>query len=87
MIRVALSAEQVQAYNLPPNPGKATDSRAAGFIARHGELRQVELDALDPVDLRRLYQDALDQFWDTSAYTAAMAQEAADIAALREVSA
>ncbi len=33
---------------LPVNPGKATDSRAAGFIGRHGALVQVELDALDP---------------------------------------
>jgi hypothetical protein len=30
MARVALSAEQVSIYRLPPNPDKATDSRAAG---------------------------------------------------------
>jgi len=85
VIRVALSAEQVVSYDLPPNPGKATDSRAAGFIARHGELRQVELDALDPDDLRQLYQDAIDGFWDESAYEAALEQEASDIAALRQL--
>jgi hypothetical protein len=83
VMRVALTAEQVVAYDLPPMPGKETDSRAAGFIARHGELVQVELDALDPDDLQQLYQAALDDFWDESAYDSAMEQEAADEAELR----
>ena len=48
VVRVALTAEQVAAYGLPPQPGKATDSRAAGFVERHGRLVRVELDALDP---------------------------------------
>ncbi|MGH9324390.1 MAG: hypothetical protein ACRD3V_31455 [Vicinamibacteria bacterium] len=39
--RVALTAAQVEEYNLPPQAGKTTDSRAAGFIARHGRLVQV----------------------------------------------
>jgi CheY-like chemotaxis protein len=51
---VALTAAQVQAYGPPPVPGKASDSRAAGFVARHGELVQVELEALDPAELRAL---------------------------------
>lgn len=52
--RVALNARQVEAYRLPPQPGKTTDSRAAGFIAKHSRLVQVELDALDPNDLHGL---------------------------------
>lgn len=52
--RVALTAAQVDSYELPPAPGKASDSRAAGFVARHGRLVQVELEALDPADLRAL---------------------------------
>lgn len=74
--RIALNAEQIAEYGLPPQPGKATDSRAAGFIARHGELVQVELDALDPDDLRDLYQRALDDYWDATAYGAVMLREA-----------
>jgi hypothetical protein len=80
--RVALSAEQVRSYALPPLPGKATDSRAAGFVAKHGSLMQVELDALPPDTLRELYQDALAEFWDTSAYEASMDREAAERAQL-----
>jgi len=84
VVRVALSAGQVRDYRLPVNPGKAADSRAAGFIERHGSLMQVELDALDPAALRELYQDAIDEYWDTSAYEAVLAQERADTGRLRE---
>jgi hypothetical protein len=85
VVRVALSAEQVQQYGLPPNPGKVTDSRAGGFIARHGELVQVELDALDPDDLRALFQQALEPFWDTSKFEAVLAQEDRDRAVIVDV--
>jgi hypothetical protein len=79
VVRVALTREQVEKYGLPPQPGKATDSRASGFIARHGELVQVELEALDPSDLRELYQDALAQHWDVSAFESSREQEVADL--------
>ena len=85
IVRVALTAEQVRSYALPPNPGKVTDPRAADFIARHGELVQVELDALDPTDLRALYQDAIDEFWDGSAHDAAMVREQQERRHLAEV--
>ena len=74
-LRVALNAEQVEEYNLPPQVGKATDSRAASFVARHGRLVQVELDALPPDILRGLYADAIGQFWDMSAYEAVLERE------------
>jgi hypothetical protein len=83
--RVALTAEQVDAYQLPPMPGKAESSRAAGFVARHGRLVQVELDALPPDVLRQLYTEALDAWWDESAWDAVMAREAADRAVLKGV--
>ena len=76
--RVALSSAQVAQYDLPPQPGKHLDSRAAGFIAKHGHLVQVELDALPPDVLRGLFQAALDDFWDDEAYQDALALEARD---------
>jgi hypothetical protein len=85
VVRVALSAEQVATYRLPPNPGKATDSRAAGFIARHGELVQVELDALPPETLRSLFADALAEYWDTSTYHRVLERERAERSELREL--
>lgn len=87
VVRVALSAEQVTRYQLPPNPGKATDSRAAGFIARHGELVQVELDALPPEALRQLFTDAISEYWDESAYAAVLDREDAERELLRTAAA
>ena len=45
--RVALTADQIKEYNLPPMPVKRTDARAEGFMAEHGD-KSVELDALEP---------------------------------------
>jgi hypothetical protein len=73
--RIGLTEAQVQQYELPENPGKTTDSRAAGFIERHGRLVQVELDALPPETLRTLYSDALAEYWDTAAYEAVLRAE------------
>ena len=87
VVRVALTARQVRDYRLPVNPGKTTDSRAAGFIERHGSLMQVELDALDPDTLRGLYQDAIDGYWDTSAYESVLAAERDDLRRLRAAAA
>lgn len=81
-VRVALSAEQVLAYDLPVAYGKASDTRASAFVARHGHLVQVELDAIDPSELRRLYSAALDEYFDHDAYAAALAVEATDRARL-----
>jgi hypothetical protein len=61
MRRVALTSDQVEAYRLPPAPGKETDSRAEGFRARYGRLVQVELEALAPNDLRALFAEAIDE--------------------------
>ncbi len=76
--RIALSPEQVEEYQLPPQPGKASDSRAPGFIARHGELVQVEVDALPPDVLRSLYQNAIDPLVDMSILEDVLALEASE---------
>lgn len=81
--RVALNAEQVEEYDLPPQPGKETDSRAARFVEKHGELVQVELDALPPDVLRDLYRDAILDYWDEDTLQAVLAQEADERASLR----
>lgn len=74
-VRVALSSELVLEHDLPPAMGKATDSRASSFMAKHGELVQVELDALPPDTLRQLYQDAIGGYWDPEPWEAAIALE------------
>ena len=66
--RVALLPEQVERYELPRSAFDKVDSRARSFIARHGGLWQVELDALDPEILRGLFLEAFDELWDMSVY-------------------
>lgn len=81
--RIALTPAQIQQYNLPPLPGKSWDSRAAGFIAKHGQLMQVELDALDPNDLHALYTQAFEQYWDEDIYQESLAREQREEARLK----
>lgn len=76
--RVALTETQVTEYALPPQPGKETDSRARGFIERHGKLVQVEVDALPPNALRDLFTEAIAEFWDNDVYQAALDSENED---------
>ena len=74
--RIALNPEQIAEYDLPPLAGKMSDTRAAGFVEKHGELIQVELDALPPDVLRKLYSAAIKQYLDLSQYEAVVKQEA-----------
>ena len=83
VVRVALNADQVRQYRLPEQMGKTTDSRARGFVERHGRLVQVELDALPPDVLRDLFQAAIDAHWDTSAFKRVLRREKNERATLR----
>lgn len=74
--RIALLPEQVDEYDLPPAMGKASDSRASQFIAKHGELVQVELDAIPPDTLRDLYADKINEYWDMDQWRKVCEQEA-----------
>jgi hypothetical protein len=83
--RVALTAEQVESYGLDAPPGKEGDSRAAGFVARHGRLVQVEIEALDPGDLRALFVDELYALIDHELLRTEHARQEAERAQLRHV--
>jgi hypothetical protein len=80
--RIALTVQQVADFDLPRQPGKASDTRAGGFVARHGRLMQVELGALPPDVLRSLYANAVEVFFDVSIWRAACDREAQERARL-----
>ena len=80
---VAVRPPQIAAFSLDEKPGKVTDSRAAGFTARHGKLVQVEVEAIVPATLRALYQAAIDDYWDESVYDIAVARETVERDRLR----
>ena len=54
--RLAVTPEQITAWDLPTRPTKATDTRAKNFGAV-----SVELDAIAPADLRILVSDAIER--------------------------
>lgn len=55
-MRLAVTPNQINTWNLPTRPTKTTDSRAKGF----GDI-SVELDAIEPDLLRRLVEVAIRQ--------------------------
>lgn len=57
--RLALTAEQIETYDPPPNPAKMTDTRAPEYIAEHGDSSW-ELDALQPEVLGNLVRGAIE---------------------------
>jgi hypothetical protein len=54
--RIAVTPEQISEWDLPTRPTKTSDTRSKGF----GTI-SVELDAIEPNQLRSLVQDAIEQ--------------------------
>jgi hypothetical protein len=56
--RVALSHDQVQDYDLIPNPAKTADPRAEDYVSQYGN-ECWELDAIEPNELQGLVEEAI----------------------------
>jgi hypothetical protein len=86
--KVALTAEQVSEYNLPPvNKAKKRSSRYRGFVDLHGD-DVFELEALPPGDLERLVKDAIERVMDRDKLNQELdreREEAAQLEASRRV--
>lgn len=67
--RVALTMDQVETYNPPPNPAKITDSRASKYIHLFGD-ESWELDALEPQMLNNLITNEVTALRDDAIYKA-----------------
>ena len=61
--KVALNRDQVDQYNLPPNPAKLTDTRAKDFIAEYG-YESWEVDAIPPDTLQQIVSDEIEALLD-----------------------
>jgi hypothetical protein len=83
--RVALLWEQVERYELRVAVGKATDSRAAAFVARHGRNVQVEVEAMPPDVLHELLQVELEALVDVSLIDRVREREDVERDELREL--
>lgn len=72
--RIALTMDQVDDYQPPPNPAKLTDSRAGGYIAEFG-AESWELDALSAADLAEMVNDEIVALKDQEVWDARMEEE------------
>jgi hypothetical protein len=63
---LAVTHDQIEAWNLPTREVKRSDSRAPKFISKYGEI-SVELDAIPPKQLRSMVGDAIAQHADHNA--------------------
>lgn len=65
--RIALTMDQIEEQQPPPNPAKITDSRYASYRAEYGG-ESWELDALRPQYLNALVESTIDEYIDTVAW-------------------
>jgi hypothetical protein len=82
--RLAIHAEDIKAYRLPPLRIKATDSRARAFAREHGPAC-VELDALPVKVLRARLDEAIGALVDLDAWKRAEAVEAVELDSIKSV--
>jgi hypothetical protein len=72
--KLALTMAQIEEYDPPSNPAKVTDSRAAAYIAKHGEYSW-EVDALPPKALDALLRKTLNAYIDKPKMDAVIGEE------------
>jgi hypothetical protein len=78
--RIAVTPEQIEEWNLPTRPTKKSDTRSKGF----GSI-SVELDAIDPNDLRDLVQVAIEQHLPPAQFEVLKAAEESERALIRNL--
>lgn len=79
---IALTIEQINQYEPPPNPAKMSDPRANKFVAQHGKTSW-EVDALKPEVLNQLLDDAILENINLGTYEEIVSSEQADRDKLR----
>jgi hypothetical protein len=57
--RLALNRDQIEKYELPPQPGKQADPRFRGYLEKHQTTEVWELDALPPDVIVRIIEDGI----------------------------
>jgi hypothetical protein len=73
--RIALTQEQIDQYDPPPNPAKETDSRYQWYVDQTGLDESWELDALDPNVIVDLVTQEVEALRDPDVWTEARREE------------
>lgn len=77
IVPVALTAEQIEKYNPPPNPAKKSDPRAKDFIMKYGHSSW-EVDALKPEVLHQTLDNEIRKHIDINQYNKMLNKEKKD---------
>ena len=83
VVPVALTKAQVERFHPPPTPAKWSDPRAQSYIDEHGEVSW-ELDAIDPMTLRKITEEHIFKYLNKNKYDAVLKQEEEEKQALIE---
>jgi hypothetical protein len=84
-IKLALTADQVQQFDLPPSmDAKLTSSRTKRFVEQHGKSVW-ELEALSPTSLQQIVRDGITGVLDLDLFNRELQAEAQDAAKLKVV--
>lgn len=75
--RVALTMEQIETFNPPPNPTKLSDARANGYIETYGH-ECWELDALEPKVITELIRNEVTALCDEQLFAEVENKEKSD---------
>jgi hypothetical protein len=81
--RIALTMDQINELNPPPNPTKATDSRSSKYVPKYG-YECWELDALEPAYLVDLVTNEVEKLRDGNLWDEAVEKEEAERELLKE---
>lgn len=84
--RLGLTFDQVQEYNLVPDPAKESDGRFAAYAEQYGN-ESWELDALRPQVIDTLIRDAITSVLDQDDFDAKLEQEEANTETIKNIGA
>lgn len=80
--QIGLTMQQIEQYNLPPNPTKMTDSRSPEYVKKYGKTCW-EVDALEPTVLTQIVETNIAEHIDEDLYQKMISQEKEDIEYLK----
>lgn len=81
--KIALTMDQIEEHDPPPNPAKMTDPRAGEYVAKHGN-ESWEVDALPPDVLQGLIRESISRLVDQDLLDDMLAKEEKDKEALKK---
>lgn len=82
--KLAITMDQVEQFNPPPNPAKLTDTRSAAYIEKYGE-HSWEVDALPPNELNSIITQAFENVVDMDKMDEIIEKENEDKSRLRDI--